>query len=160
MAIYNDTLYVVDTKNSAILALNLDGDFLFEIGKEADLNNPVYVDVKKTIVVSDVMNFGVKEFTKQDSLLHSFGESGDLPGHFARPKGVGVDRLGNIYIADALQKNIQIYSPEHSLLYYWGFTFSEFDSFSMPSDIFVDDNTIYVVDSNLKTIFVYEHIYE
>ena len=47
------------------------------------------------ILVNDTMNYRIKKFGASGDLLAAFGEEGNGPGTFSRPKGVAEDEAGN-----------------------------------------------------------------
>ena len=103
------------------------------------------------------MNFRIQIFDHKGVCLSSFGEHGDASGKFARPKGIAVDREGNIYVADALFNTIQIFNKEGVFLYYFGRKGSGKGEFVMPSGLKIDDNGyIYVSDSYNNRIQVFK----
>ena len=52
--------------------------------------------------------------------IRAFGKAGDGPGYFARPKGIAVDSDGHVWVADAVQDRVQVFTPEGNLLIWMG----------------------------------------
>ena len=48
----------------------------------------------------------------------SFGEEGTGPGMLKDPRAIGVDRNGNIYVADYSDGRIQIFDPQDHLVFF------------------------------------------
>lgn len=44
-------------------------------------------------------------------VLRTFGRIGDNLGHFARPRGMAIDRAGYVYVVDAAFNNVQVFTP-------------------------------------------------
>ena len=61
-------------------------------------------------------NFRVQEFDNEGEFVREFGSIGRQAGQFARPKGIGVDAEGNIYVVDTAFGNFQIFDPRGRLL--------------------------------------------
>lgn len=86
---------------------------------------------------------------REGDFLAAFGKPGQVPGCFARPKGIAADSASHLYIVDALFDNIQIFNTAGELLLFFGEPRGwAGGSFSLPNGIHIDDqNTIYVADT-------------
>ena len=62
----------------------------------------------------------MESFDPDGNFISEFGKPGDGPGHFARPKGIAVDRDGHIWVADEVQSRVQVFDKEGQLLIYFG----------------------------------------
>ncbi len=160
-------LYVVDTKAHNIKVYSLtDGKELFQFGKRGDeageFNFPTNIAIDRrnnNIVVSDTQNFRIQIFDKDGEFIHKFGRIGDLPGMFARPKGVGVDTEGHIYVADAAFNQIQIFDQKGRLLLYFGGHGGEPGTFRQVAGLYVDDyDKVYIVDGISGSVQVYQYV--
>ena len=80
----------------------------------------VAVDKDGNVFISDTMNTRIEEFDADGTFIRTFGEAGDGPGYFARPKGISIDGDGHIWVADAMQDRVQVFTPEGRLLIYMG----------------------------------------
>jgi sugar lactone lactonase YvrE len=91
--------------------------------------------------------------------LQVFGDVGDRPGDFSRPKGVATDSLGHIYVVDALMHAVQVYNREGELLMAFARQGQGQGEFWLPNGIYVSSNdTIYVADSYNKRVQVFRYI--
>ena len=80
---------------------------------------------------------------------------------FARPKGVGLDSEGHIYIVDAAFNNVQIFEKEGAILMAFGSYGSGRGQVILPAGMAVDnEDFIYVVDSWNRRVNVYEYLGE
>jgi len=64
------------------------------------------------VYVTDTLNNRVEIFDADGKFISAFGKSGDGPGHFARPKGIAIDRDGHIWVVDAVQQRVQVFDTE------------------------------------------------
>ena len=69
-----------------------------------------------------------------------FHEAGDGPGFFARPKGISIDGDGHIWVADAIQNRVQVFTPEGRLLIYMGESGLLPGQFQSLANVMVDKN--------------------
>lgn len=149
-----DRLYVVDTKAHNFKAYELSSKkHLFTVGKrgtgDAEFNYPTNVAVDQrngNVVVVDTQNFRVQVFDKDGEFITKFGNIGNKPGTFARPKGVGIDSEGNIYVADSAFNNIQIFSEygKELLMYFGGGGYGP-TQFRLIAGVYIDENDKIVV---------------
>ena len=95
-----------------------------------------------------------------EQFISLFGHHGDGSGDFARPKGVGVDGDGNIYVVDALFDVVQIFdkNAENISLDLAGLVRGE-GEFWLPGGLFIDEeNNIYVADSYNRRVQVFKYL--
>ena len=112
------------------------------------------------ILVTDSLNFRVQIFSSAGKYLDEFGEAGQMPGFFSRPKGIANDSDGNIYVVDALFDNIQIFSDQGTLLMDYGGPGQYFGKFWLPSGIAIDNtDKIYVADTYNKRIQIFQYLH-
>jgi ABC-type Fe3+/spermidine/putrescine transport system ATPase subunit/sugar lactone lactonase YvrE len=78
------------------------GEFIYPVAVTEDDGGNLYVAEYGS-------NDRVQKFTSQGELVLSFGTFGTGPGQFQRPSGV-VWREGRLYVADAMNNRIQIFS--------------------------------------------------
>ena len=91
--------------------------------------------------------------------LHAFGESGDQPGDFSRPKGIATDSHGHVYVIDALMHMLQIFDGQGELLLAVGGQGQGDGQFWLPNGIFITpDNMIFVADSYNKRVQVFRYV--
>lgn len=167
-------LYVVNGKNHNIAAFDLDGKYLFSIGKrggeDGEFNFPTSVDIdsKGNIVVADSMNARIQVFDPNGGFIRKFGQRGDRLEDFQIIKSVAVSRDDDIYVTDAKTDRILIFNKEGEPLTAIGGTASVAmnmrlypGGFLLPTDIDIDKNdTIYVVDSMNRRFQVFQIINE
>jgi DNA-binding beta-propeller fold protein YncE len=105
------------------------------------MNKPTHViaDVRGNIFVNDAFNFRVQQFDPSGKFVRSYGYLGDGLGAFARPKGLDVDREGNLYVADAAFENVQIFDEQTArLLLFFGGPGNGPGNLYLPSGVHID----------------------
>jgi DNA-binding beta-propeller fold protein YncE len=142
-------LIVADTKRHNFKVFDLKTKkLLFSIGKrgiedgEFNFLTNIAIDKRNSnIVVADTQNFRVQVFDKDGKFIRKFGKVGDRPGNFARPKGVGVDSEGHIYVTDSAFNNVQIFSETGELLLFFGNAgYVQPGTFRLIAGIDIDEN--------------------
>ena len=132
-------------------------------GNGADvMHAPTHVAINSGggIVVTDSLNFRVHLLDSNFNRVGFFGEAGDQPGYFARPKGVAMDSKGNVYVVDALFGNVQIFNTQGDLLLTFGKPGSGIGEFWLASGIFIDhQDRIYVADAWNQRVQVFQYLH-
>lgn len=168
----NKRLLIADSRAHRVVALSMDGNFLFSFGKrgteDGEFNYPIPVAInhKGEIVVGDVMNGRVQIFDSEGKFLRKFGTLGDGPGEFQIMKFLTVDSEDNIYATDGRGHNIVIYSSAGEYLLTVGGVYAMSSGnklapggFLMPQGIHVDKNDqIFVVDQLNSRIQIFQYI--
>jgi hypothetical protein len=112
-------IFVSDTNNTRLTALNKKGDVLWTRGRPPEgimdpkkgLNLPagLCMDDKERIYVVDAFDYGIKVFNTRGTQVATFGgSSGNLEGQFNMPDGIAY--LGNrmFAIADKFNDRVQV----------------------------------------------------
>jgi hypothetical protein len=75
-----------------------------------------------------------------------------------RPKGIGVDSEGHLYVVDGLWGVVQIFDRDGRLLYYFGAHGTGLGEFQLPTGLFIDrEDRIFVVDSYNRRVQVFRY---
>jgi DNA-binding beta-propeller fold protein YncE len=147
VAIFGNRLLVTDLARMEVQVRDREtGELIRSFGSpgdfpiEAALGQPVNLDVDSqgNAVVSDTGRFRVCVYSLDGVFLSSFGQIGRLPGQFARPKGIAVDREDRIYVVDAAFENVQIFNEAHQLLMWFGGHGTDDGSLSLPAQVAID----------------------
>lgn len=126
------------------------------------MHGPTHVAVNAGggVVVTDSLNFRVQKLDRSFAPVGAFGEAGDQPGYFSRPKGVAVDSVGNIYVVDALFGNVQIFNTQGDLLLTFGKPGAGIGEFWLASGICIDkQDRIYVADAWNQRVQVFQYLH-
>lgn len=163
-------LYVIDTKTHQYKAYDIASKkHLYTVGKrgngDAEFNFPTNIAVDQrngNIVIVDTQNFRVQIFDKDGKFITKFGNVGNKPGTFARPKGVGVDSEGNIYVADSAFNNVQIFSEygKDLLMFFGGGGYGP-AQFRLITGIYIDeDDKIVIADGFSGRVQTFQYVSE
>ncbi len=161
-------VYAIDRANNEsdqhrVAMFDGEGRFLRHIGRrgkrDGEFNIPVAGACAPdgTFYVLDAGNFRVQALTPDGEFKHSFGGVGIEFGKLARPRGLAVDRQGNVYVSDASFNNIQIFDAKGQLLLAIG-QLSRSDvpgRYGLVSGIAVDETgRIYIADQLFNKVEV------
>jgi len=94
------------------------------------------------ILVVETGNFRVSQFTPDGKFVRRFGEIGQLPGNFARPKGIAVDRDGRVFVGDAAFQNVQIFDRQGRVLMAFGQPPDGAQGLNLPADVSIDYDNV------------------
>lgn len=181
-------IYVTDTLRNQIFVLDMQGNIVQTIGKagEVILANTTEADAPGSIpaggrgkagkesvefhfptelrlsgdelIVVDAMNFRIQVLDRSGGIRYALGHNDDSPSGMFRPKGIGVDSEGHIYVAEGLSGLVQVFDREGRLLYYFGQKGTGFGEFQLPTGLFIDQNDrVYVVDSYNRRVQVFHY---
>lgn len=148
---YGEMLYVADIRNAEVKVFDLaSGEIVKRIGNKGEpteiLNLPVNIafDRNGTLYVSDAGQFKVMKYDRDGHFKGSVGKLGDNFGHFARPKGIALDRQDRLFAVDAAFNVVQIFNDQGRLLLFFGGKGAGPGNLILPSKVTIDyDNVKY-----------------
>ncbi len=166
VGLHND-LYVADSRNNRILQVSMDGTVLNQWGTFADIskgaaplgtfNEPwgVAVGPDGSVYVTDTWNHRVEKFTADGKPIKSWGQYGqptpDIPesaSSFWGPRGIAVDNIGRVFVADTGNKRIAIFDQDGKYLTEFGSGGFEAGQFDEPVGVAIGPSgTVYVTDT-------------
>lgn len=127
VAVTADRLYVADVKGHSVRVYSkADRKLLFTIptdpkAAEGRLFSPTNLAVDDgRLLVCDTGAFSVQVYELDGKYVKRIGQQGVAPGLFARPKGIAVDRQGQVYVVDAATQVVQIFDRDGKLLIFFG----------------------------------------
>ena len=111
----------------------------------------VVLGLDRRVYVTDGMHNQVLVFDPKTHAARPLGESG--PGRLVKPMGLGIDRKGNVYVADPGGKRAVAFTPGDAFLRSYGSA----ELLLNPVDVAVDDEAgiVYVVDSYLHQVLAF-----
>lgn len=161
---HEDKLFVCDVKRNKVHVLNVKtGETLYKIGKsgstDGEFFHPSNIAVRNDrLYVSDTTNFRIQIFDLLGNFKGKFGEIGELPGYFSRPKGIDVDREGRILVVDAAFENVQVFDKEFKLLLWMFNSGSEKHNVNLPAGITIDYSNVDYFKKYLSPKFKAEYL--
>ena len=72
------------------------------------------------VYVTDTGDTRIKVYTLDGKFERSIGSFGKRSGQFVRPKGVALDKKGNVFVVDAAFENAQIFDNSGQILMHFG----------------------------------------
>lgn len=156
-------IYVSDTLRNRIYVTDMTGSVLQVIGKPgtgpAEFNYPTELRLRgNDLVIVDAMNFRVQVLDRSGQFRYSVGRLGDGIGWMFRPKGIGFDSEGHLYVVDGAWGVVQVFNDQGELLYYFGQKGNGPWEFQLPSGLQIDSaDRIYVVDSYNRRVQVFHY---
>ena len=105
------------------------------------------------------MNFRVQAFDRAGNFQFAIGKLGDGVGAMFRPKAIGVDSEGDVYIVDAMWGAVQVFNRQGDLLYYFGAQGTQAGEFQLPEGLYIDrQDRVFVVDSFNRRVQEFQYI--
>jgi DNA-binding beta-propeller fold protein YncE len=156
-------IYVTDTLRDKIYILAMNGEVLQTIGKNGEqtgeFNYPTELRLDgKDLLVVDAMNFRFQAMDRSGQYEFGIGAIGDSAGAMFRPKGIGVDSEGHVYVVEGSMNMVQVFDREGRLLYYFGQQGTGFGDFRLPTGLFIDrKDRVFVVDSYNGRVQVFQY---
>jgi DNA-binding beta-propeller fold protein YncE len=147
-------LFVADTYSHQVKVFDeTTGALLATIGQRGDapgeFNYPAYLTLAAgELYVTDTLNSRIQVFRAADgAFLRHFGARGLYLGNLVRPKGVGVDSEGNVYVIESYFDSLLVFSRDGEFLMPIGGTGKSTGRFYLPAGVWVDGrNRVHVAD--------------
>ena len=155
-------IYVTDTLRNQIFMMDMEGNVLQKIGKngagEGEFNFPTELRLEgPNLIVVDALNFRIQVLDRSGVFQYAIGKLGEGAGEMFRPKGVGIDSEGHLYVVEGQSGMVQVFDRSGQLLYYFGRK-AGLGDFRLPTDLFIDRaDRIYVVDSYNRRVEVFKY---
>ena len=166
-----DNIYVVDKLNSRIQKFTPNGEHLASVGKEGhgalEFDWPKAIGIHpqtKNVYVTEVNNHRVQILKPDLTFLRKIGavdkegkpRKGIGVGEFNIPLGVAFDKAGRVYITDAINDRIQVFTEDDKFIAEFGGGGKGDGQLRFPSAVCIDKNDIlYVteVDNHRVSVF-------
>jgi len=145
-------LYVVDREpNPGIVVMESDGAFVAKLGADLfKLPHDIFIDEADRMLVTDLADHVVRICTTDGEVLQTIGTPGEpgAPGApFNRPSRAVTAPDGEIYVADGYgQHHVHRMSADGELIATWGGQGAGPGQFSLPHNIWVTDDRVYIAD--------------
>ena len=161
-------VYVADRDNHRVQKFGADGRFLLTWGSEGGGDGQFYnaegiaVDGAGNVYVTDWGRERVQKFTSNGGFLLYLGTEGTGAGRgtgdgqFHNPKGISVDRAGNVYVAETINHRVQVFDSNGRFQRKWGSEGSGNGQFDRPRYVAVDGAwNVYVSESGNHRVQVF-----
>jgi sugar lactone lactonase YvrE len=164
----NGNIYVIEELGHRLLKLDYNGDPIWIIGEagvpgwdNAHFSYPHGVAVRDNGLIYVADSCRVQIFNENGVYQDTLGTGcGDGPYEFDWAAGVGVDTVGNIYVADAGNHRVMIYNSSLSLIDQIGLTGvcdSANDRLCEPIEVEIDSSgNVYVADASNARLQVFD----
>ncbi len=146
-------LYVADTQGHDIKVFDETGRLLRVLGSRGEgageFNFPTFLGISGgRLYVTDTMNSRVQVLDADGRpAAPPIGRRGLYLGNLVRPKGVGVDGEGNVYVVESYFDSLLVFSAEGDFLMPIGGTGTATGRFFLPAGVWVDArNRVHVAD--------------
>ena len=128
VAVFKERCYVTDrTSNSVVVMDAASGAEIMRLGTEGDgpgqflIISDLTIDSKGHVFVTDKAMGRITEFNSEGIFQRTIGRRGDNIDELVRPKGIAIDRMGNIWLVDTAVEIVKIYDNQGRLLLFFGF---------------------------------------
>ncbi len=158
-------VYVTDTNMHRVSVFDLNGRFFFSFKKtdQGEMRRPVYVAFNKKgdVYITDRGNESLYIYTPRGKFIKKFVANND-PNFQWLPIAMTFDQDDNLYVTDILKDHrVLVFNPDGSLKLSFGVVgevtklTDDPGKFAFPNGIVVQENRIFVSDSNNRRIQVY-----
>jgi DNA-binding beta-propeller fold protein YncE len=156
-------IYVADSKAHNIKVFSDQGQWLRTLGAhgeaEGQFNGPTYISFSQgRLYVSDTLNARIQVLDGEGRFIQAYGRRGLYLGDTPRPKGVAVDRDGNIYIVESYYDYLLIFNNKGDFLMPVGGTGNTIGRFFLPGGVWVRDDRVYVADTFNGRIVIFQYL--
>jgi DNA-binding beta-propeller fold protein YncE len=151
------SLNIVDLAGNEILVLNSKREFARTLGKFDNLQKAMSSGNGRILGLS-AMGKAVKVFGNEGALLVSFGAHGEeFEKSFSFPTGFDIDSKGRLWIADAFQHRLKVFSQDGEFLFNFGRMEEEKGGFFFPVDLcFGQKGELFVLEKGGERVQVFE----
>ncbi|HOP61923.1 MAG TPA: hypothetical protein PK358_02355 [Spirochaetota bacterium] len=149
-------IYVTSFSSPRVIRIDLNGN-AEEIIRTGYTGGIYGIDCNNgRIAISDFKNDTVFIYSSAGKVLNKFGSKGSGEGMFHGPKGLCYDKNGYLYIVDGGNYRVQKFDPDGNFNLSFGKNGEYEGEFKNPSDITSIKDRVYVTDTALKKVAVYD----
>jgi sugar lactone lactonase YvrE len=150
-------LYIADLTGNQIVVLSPKGDFLRALGSFGYLQKGGPIADGKVVGVSG-QGKAVTVYSADGQELHAFGEhGGESASIVSFPTGFAVDARGRLWIADAFQHRLKVFSLDGKFLFNYGRMEETAGGFFFPVDLcFGENGEMFVLEKGASRIQVFQ----
>lgn len=166
-------IYIADTGNNRVMKCNAYGITVTTWGGYGTGNGqfsmPCFIacDSDNNVYVVDRSNCRVQKFTSNGRFIKAWGTNDGIPvggpldnegsdeGDFFLPIGICVDENDLVYISDSSNNRVQVFTTDGEFVEQFGYFSGNEDGFFSPQGLAVSNGKIYVADSLLNRITIF-----
>lgn len=153
-------IYISDLLNHQIVVINSEGKIIRKVKPAINsLKYPqevVFGQGAQELWVADSGNFAVKKIDSKGLVAKNIQGWGNPPQPFSLVRGIGVDSLNRLMIADSVNGTIHVMTPDGQEVFSFNGQDSPGGSLVYPSFIFTDgDGKIYITDRGTGLVQVW-----
>jgi DNA-binding beta-propeller fold protein YncE len=150
-------VYVADLTGNQIVVFSPKGDFLRALGPFAYLQKGGPIEGGKVVGVSG-QGAAVTVYSAEGKELRTFGEhGGESASTVSFPTGFAVDGRGRLWIADAFQHRLKVFSLDGKFLFNYGRMEETTGGFFFPVDLcFGENGEMFVLEKGANRIQVFQ----
>ena len=150
-------IYVADQSNNRVQVLDEEGKFLFKFGEmngPGGMKSPLQIAIyKEKVFVTQFQAHCVLVYDLNGNFAVQIGNEGSEEGQFNSPFGITINRYnGDIYVCDAENSRIQIFSEKYSFKSQFGK-----ETLQSPTDIKLTIDNIYVLSNKKPFLIIFNY---
>ena len=151
-------IIVADPRNKLIKIFSPRGHLVRTIGCDGSLIFPFHcIQHENYLIVSDSDDHCVKVFDREGKFLYKFGKQGTGDGEFGWPRGLSVNKVGQLFVCDGDNHRIQVFELSGKFVTKFGSKDSEAEEPGIPiSTAVLSDGRVVVVDILRNSIDIFE----
>ena len=139
-------IIVADAGNKLIKIFSSDGKFLMKIGGQGSFTYPFHcVQCDRYLIVSDSNEHCLKVYDRNGNFQYKFGKQGGGDGEFDEPRGLSVNKSGQLMVCDTGNNRIQVFGLNGVFVAKFGRKGSNLGEFKYPWSVAVQSNGRIVV---------------
>lgn len=155
-----DEILVTDSYLNKIFLINSEKKECLIFNDSLKLDKPTgiaYSPLTHEIWLLETGAHRIIVLNEKGEILRSVGSRGNAKGEFNFPTHIWIDKIGNIYVADAMNFRIQIFNSEGVVLSVFGSNGDATGFFASPKGIATDSyGNIYVADALFHAVQVFD----
>lgn len=153
----NGLMYIADLNSNQIVVVDDKGSFVRSLGEFDYLQRAAAVGDGRIVGLS-AQGRAVKVFNREGQLLLSFGDHGESPDRSVSfPTGFALDAKGRLWVVDAFQHRLKVFSLDGTFLFNFGRMEEEAGGFFFPVDICFDNKgRLLVLEKGANRIQIFQ----
>lgn len=155
----NGTMYIATYNSNQILLMNQNGKVIDRItGPINGFDRPSDLIRLKdgNILVSETFGDRLALLDKNGKFIKYIGKKGRQLGEVVGPLYLAQDDLERIYVTDSGNRRVDVFDKEGNALFFFGGKQNGFSGLKMPTGITVFEEKVFVVDSDVGTIYEFD----